>query len=278
MTERLEEREARRADQAAEVVRRWLGPHAPRAAIVLGSGLGDIAGRVDAPRRLAFSAVPEFPEARVPGHDGELVAGTLGRVPVIIQAGRAHLYEGHTPATVALPVRVYHRLGVQVLVVTNAAATVRPNLVPGSLMLITDHINFMWRNPLIGRVLPGEERFPDMSAPYDEGLGNLARGVARDAAIPLAAGVYAGLLGPSYETPAEIRMLAGLGADAVGMSTVPEVITARALGMRVLGLSMITNLAAGLSAAPIAHAEVLETGRRATASLAALVTGVLDRL
>lgn len=278
MTERLEEREARRVDHAAEVVRRWLGPHAPRAAIVLGSGLGDIAGRLGAPRRLAFSAVPEFPEARVPGHQGELVVGTFGRVPVLVQAGRAHLYEGHAPATVVLPVRVYHRLGVQLLVVTNAAATLRQDLGPGSLMLITDHINFMWRNPLIGPVLPGEERFPDMSAPYDEGLGTLARDVARDAAIPLATGVYAGLLGPSYETPAEIRMLARLGADAVGMSTVPEVIAARALGLRVLGVSLITNLAAGLSEAPIAHADVLETGRRATASLAALLAGVLDRL
>ena len=265
-------------EEATAAVRRWLGTHAPRLVITLGSGLGDVAAALEGARRLPFAEVPGFPEPRVPGHSGELVAGRLGRTPVLVQAGRVHFYEGHAPATVVLPVRVYHRLGVDVLVMTNAAATLRPTLVPGSLMLITDHINLMWRNPLIGPVVPGEERFPDMSAPYDEALGARARAAAADARVPLAAGVYAGLLGPSYETPAEIRMLARLGADAVGMSTVPEVITARARGMRAVGISMITNLAAGLSSEPIAHADVLETGRRAAASLAGLLHKFLERL
>jgi purine-nucleoside phosphorylase len=277
VTVRLEEGEARRVEEATDVVRRWLGP-APRVAITLGSGLGGIAGELTGARRLAFAGVPGFPEPRVPGHEGELVCGLLGRVPVLVQAGRVHLYEGHSAATVALPVRVYRRLGVAVLVVTNAAAALRSDLAPGSLMRITDHINFMWRNPLIGPVVPGEERFPDMSAPYDEALGALAQSAAHDANVALGAGVYAGLLGPSYETPAEIRMLGRLGADAVGMSTVPEVIAARALGMRVLGFSMITNLGSGLASGAIAHADVLETGRRAASSLAAVLKGVVERL
>jgi purine-nucleoside phosphorylase len=265
-------------EEAADTVGRWLGAHAPRLVITLGSGLSDIATALEGARRLPFAAVPGFPEPRVPGHRGELVAGTLAGTPVLVQAGRLHLYEGHAPATVVLPVRVYHRLGVHILVMTNAAATLRPTLAPGSLMLITDHINFTGRNPLIGPVVPDEERFPDMSAPYDDELAARARAAAEDVRVPLAAGVYAGLLGPSYETPAEIRMLARLGADAVGMSTVPEVITARARGMRTLGISMITNLAAGLSTGPIAHADVLETGRGVAAALAAILQRFAERL
>ncbi len=277
MSARVEDREGGRVERAAEVVGAWLGAR-PRVVIALGSGLGDVVDHLDGARRLGFAAIPEFPEPRVPGHRGELVAGTLGGVSVLVQAGRVHLYEGHTPGTVVLPVRVFRRLGAEVFAVTNAAAGVREGLVPGTLMLLTDHINFMWRNPLIGPVVAGEQRFPDMSAPYDETLSALARAVARDLGITLAAGVYAGLLGPSYETPAEIRMLGRLGADAVGMSTVPEVITARASGLRTVGFSMITNVAAGLSAAPISHEDVLATAGRAAASLAALLTGLVKRL
>jgi len=178
----------------------------------------------------------------------------------------------------ALPARVFHALGVATLILTNAAGGIRPTFRPGTLMLIADHINLMWKNPLIGPVAPGDARFPDMSDPYDGGLRKIARAVARDARIPLEEGVYAGLLGPSYETPAEVRMLQRIGADAVGMSTVPEVIAARARGMRCLGFSTITNLAAGLSAQPLSHAEVLEVGTRVAGQLGTLIKGVLREL
>src|SRR5206468_2980164 len=199
---------------------------------------------------------------------------TVAGVAVLVQQGRFHLYEGHSAATAALPVRVFHRLGVSTLVVTNAAGGLRPTFRAGSLMLIADHINLMWRNPLFGPVEPGEGRFPDMSDPYDTDLRALARDAARAAKIPLEEGVYAGLLGPSYETPAEIRMLQRLGADAVGMSTVPEVIAARARGMRVLGFSTITNLAAGISSTALSHQEVLEVGQQVGQALGTIVKGV----
>jgi len=265
-------------DLATEALRRELGDDTPRVAIVLGSGLGTIAAAIREPRRIPYAKIPGFPEPSVPGHQGELVAGTLAGVPVLVQLGRFHLYEGHTPTTAALPVRVFHRLGVRTLIVTNAAGALRLTLRAGSIMLIADHINLMWRNPLIGRPEPGEERFPDMSNPYDEGLRALAREVAREAKVPLEEGVYVGLLGPSYETPAEIRMLQRLGGDAVGMSTVPEVIVGRARGMRVLGFSMITNPAAGLSAEKISHEDVLEMGRRVSGDLGRVIEGVLGRL
>jgi len=266
------------ADQAAEAVRRELGGFAPQVAIVLGSGLGMVADAMREPRRIPYSKIPGFPAPGVPGHKGELAAGTLGGVDVLVQQGRFHLYEGHAPATAALPVRVFHRLGVRTLVVTNAAGGLRTAFRPGSLMLIADHVNLMWSNPLIGPVEPGEERFPDMSDAYDLALRALARAAARDAKVQLEEGVYVGLLGPSYETPAEIRMLQRLGGDAVGMSTVPEVIAARARGMRALGFSMITNLAAGLSAEKVLHEDVLAMGRRVAGDLGRLIEGILGRL
>ena len=266
------------ADLATEAVRRELGDFAPRVAVVLGSGLGALAETVREARRVPYARIPGFPEPGVAGHIGQLVAGTLAGVPVLVQQGRFHLYEGHSAATAALPVRVFHRLGVSTLVVTNAAGGLRPTFRAGSLMLIADHINLMWRNPLFGPVEPGEGRFPDMSDPYDADLRALARDAAREAKVPLEEGVYAGLLGPSYETPAEIRMLQCLGADAVGMSTVPEVIAARARAMRVLGFSMITNLAAGLSAEKISHEDVLAMGKRVAGDLAKLIQGVLVKL
>ncbi len=181
-------------DQAADAVRRELHGFVPRVAIVLGSGLGVVADAMREPRRIPYSKIPGFPAPGVPGHKGELAAGTLAGVDVLVQQGRFHLYEGHTPATAALPVRVFHRLGVRTLVVTNAAGGLRPALRPGSLMLIADHINLMWSNPLIGPVEPGEERFPDMSDAYDPALRALAREVVRDAEIPLEEGVYVALL------------------------------------------------------------------------------------
>ena len=250
----------------------------PRVAIVLGSGLGGIAEAIERPTRIPYRDVPGFPGATVVGHAGELIAGTLGGVPVIALSGRFHLYEGHDAALAALPVRVLHALGATTLVVSNAAGGVRETLTAGTLMLITDHVNFMFRNPLLGPLEEGDVRFPDMSEPYDRELRVLAQRVALEQGVALAEGVYVGLLGPSYETRAEVKMLARLGADAVGMSTVPEVIVARALGMRVLGFSCVTNLACGLAAAPITHEEVLETTARVAAQLQRLVRGIVSKV
>ncbi len=263
---------------AAEAVARRLGPLAPRVAVVLGSGLGAVAEAVRDAVRIPYREIPGFPEPGAPGHKGELVGGRLEGVPVLVQSGRFHLYEGHVPAVAALPTRVFAELGVGTLIVTNAAGGIRPTFRPPTLMLIADHINLMFRNPLVGPVEPGEVRFPDMSDPYDGALRAVAREVAREERIPLEEGVYAALLGPSFETPAEIRMLARLGADAVGMSTVPEVIVARARGIRCLGVSSVTNVAAGLSARPLAHEEVLAAGAELAGLLERLIRGVLRRL
>jgi purine-nucleoside phosphorylase len=266
------------AAQAAQAVGRRLGALRPRVAIVLGSGLGFLADEVGDAVRIPYAEIPGFPQPGVAGHKGELVAGTLEGIPVLVQSGRFHLYEGHPASTAALPVRVFSLLGVGVLVVTNAAGGVRATFRPGTLMLIADHINFMFRNPLIGPVLEGEERFPDMSNAYDLELRVQAREVARQLRISLEEGVYVGLLGPSYETPAEIRMLQRLGVDAVGMSTVPEVIVARARGMRCVGFSTITNPAAGLSTEPLSHEDVLRVGKAVGDSLGRLVKGLVRTL
>lgn len=263
---------------AAEAVARRLGRSAPRVAVVLGSGLGQVADAVEEAVRIPYREIPGFPEPGAPGHKGELVGGRLAGVPVLVQSGRFHLYEGHAPAVAALPTRVFAELGVRTLIVTNASGGIRLTFRPPTLMLIADHINLMFRNPLVGPVEPGETRFPDMSDPYDSALRAVAREVARSERIPLEEGVYAALLGPSFETPAEIRMLAWLGADAVGMSTVPEVIVARARGIRCLGVSSVTNVAAGLSARPLAHEEVLAAGAELAGQLERLIRGVLERL
>ena len=268
----------RAIEAAAEAVRARIGAAAPRVAIVLGSGLGHLADAVTQPVRIGYADIPGFPAPGVAGHKGELVAGVLAGVPVLVQSGRFHLYEGHPIETTALPVRVFARLGIRTLVVTNAAGGIRSTFRPGTLMLISDHVNLMFRNPLIGPVLEGEERFPDMSDPYDRELRQLAREVARDARIALDEGVYVGLLGPSYETPAEIRMLQRCGVDAVGMSTVPEVIVARARGLKCLGFSTITNFAAGLSSTVLSHQEVLEVGRQVGDALGSIVQGAVARL
>jgi purine-nucleoside phosphorylase len=264
--------------EAAREVERRLGGRTPRVALVLGSGLGPLADEVQSAVRIPYAEIPGFPPSRVAGHAGELVIGTLEGVPVLAQSGRFHLYEGHSPATAGLPVRVFATLGVGTLIVTNAAGGLRETFAAGSLMMITDHINLMARNPLVGPVEEGEERFPDMSEPYDLGLRAAAREAARDAQVRLEEGVYVALLGPSYETPAEVRMLQRLGADAVGMSTVPEIIVARARGMRCLGFSIITNPAAGLTSQPLAHADVLAATRRVAGDLGRVIRGVLRRL
>jgi purine-nucleoside phosphorylase len=249
------------AETAASAIRARIGDARPVAAVILGSGLGGLAQRIAEPRTIPFRDVPGFPSATVVGHSGTLIAGSLGGREVIALAGRFHMYEGHDAALAGFPVRVLHALGVPTLFVSNAAGGIRRTFRAGDLMLIRDHINLMFRNPLTGAVVDGDDRFPDMSAPYDEALSQMLREHAIALGIPLQEGVYGALLGPAYETPAEVRMLGVLGADAVGMSTVPEVVVARAIGMRVAGISCVTNLASGLSAHPLSHAEVLETTR-----------------
>jgi purine-nucleoside phosphorylase len=264
-------------ETAVAAVRARLDGLEPRVAIVLGSGLGGLAEAVEERRAVPYEEIAGFPSTTVAGHAGRLIGGTLEGVPAILQSGRFHLYEGHDPATVALPVRLFAELGVEVLVVTNAAGGLNARFRPPALMLIADHLNLLWRNPLLGPVPDGEERFPDMSDPYDSALRAVARDVAREEGVPLEEGVYAGVLGPSYETPAEIGMLRRLGADAVGMSTVPEVLVARARGLRVLGISSITNWGAGISRVPLSHDEVLAAAATLAGWLEAVVRGVLRR-
>jgi purine-nucleoside phosphorylase len=259
------------ASVAAAAIRARVGDTTPVAGIILGSGLGGLAQRIGDPIAIPFAEVPGFPGATVVGHAGKLIAGTLGGRPVIALAGRFHMYEGHDARLAGFPVRVLNALGAKLLFVSNAAGGVRRTFRAGDLMLIRDHLNLMFRNPLIGALEPGDVRFPDMSEPYDAELSEQLRQHAIALGIPLQEGVYAGLLGPAYETPAEVRMLAALGADAVGMSTVPEVIVARAIGMRVAGISCITNLACGLSMHPLSHAEVIETTTRVASQFEQLV-------
>ena len=252
------------AQLAAAAIRPRIGSTGPvpSVGIILGSGLGGLASRIDAAVSIPFAEVPGFPSATVAGHAGTLIAGTLAGRPILALAGRFHMYEGHDAALAGFPVRVMHALGARTLFVSNAAGGIRRTFRVGDLMLIRDHLNLMFRNPLVGGLQAGDERFPDMSAPYDVELASQLRTHALALEIPLQEGVYGALLGPTYETPAEVRMLGLLGADAVGMSTVPEVIVARALGMRVAGISCITNLASGISPHPLSHAEVLETTTR----------------
>jgi purine-nucleoside phosphorylase len=265
-------------DEAADAVRARLGARKPTAAIVLGSGLGQFAERLTDAVRIPYAQIPHFPAPTVIGHSGELVVGSLQGRTVLVQSGRFHMYEGHPASLTALPVRVFARLGVGTVVLTNAAGGIRRGFGSGTVMLIADQINLSFRNALFGPALPGEIRFPDMSHPYDPGLRAIAREVARRRKIPLAEGVYVGLLGPSYETPAEVRMLERLGADAVGMSTVLEVIAARAAGLRCLGFSAITNPAAGVTLAKLDHLEVMEVAYRIAGELAALIEGVVAEL
>jgi purine-nucleoside phosphorylase len=268
---------AARVEAAARSIADRVGA-VPEIAIVLGSGLGQLAGRLEGARRIPYAEIAGFPRTTVVGHQGELVAGTLGGAPLLVQSGRFHLYEGHAAETVALPVRVMAALGVRTLILTNAAGGIRRTFSRGALMMIADHVNLTFRNPLIGPVLPGEERFPDMSEPYDGALRALAREVARERSIALEEGIYMQLLGPSYETPAEVRMAERLGADAVGMSTAVEVIAARARGMRCLAFSTITNPAAGITGERLSHAEVMEVAARVAGDLERLVEGIVGGL
>ena len=270
--------DASRAARAADVVRARLGVGESVAAIILGSGLGDLAARIDGARHVAFADVPGFHPTSVAGHRGELIAGTLAGREVLALSGRFHMYEGHSASTAAYPVRVLRALGAKVLFVSNAAGGIRRSFSPGDLMIIEDHLNLMFRNPLLGVAREGDQRFPDMSAAWSPRLVTLLKESARAAGVLVQSGVYAGLLGPSYETPAEVRMLATLGADAVGMSTVPEAIAAAAMGMELAGISLITNAAAGISGAALSHGEVVAAGVEAGERFARVVEEFCSRL
>jgi len=265
-------------EQAEAFVRARL-EHTPKVALVLGSGLGALADAFEQAQVLPYETIPGMAQTGVAGHKGQLVLGKLEGVPAVAMQGRLHPYEGHTLETVVLGVRLMLRLGAEVLIVSNAAGGLDPALKPGTILVIEDHINLTGRNCLVGpNASELGPRFPDMSEVYTRALMTLTHEVAREQGRALAQGVYAGVLGPSYETPAEVRMLRMLGASAVGMSTVQEVIAARHMGARILGLSCITNLAAGLSPTPLTHAEVEHTARATAGEFARLVRGVVARL
>lgn len=261
---------------AADAIQARLGAPLPTIALALGSGMSGL--RLEESRSVPYSDLPGWPGVGVSGHAGELTRGTLGGVPLLALRGRAHMYEGLPPADVVRPVRALHEAGVRTLVLTNAAGSLDPLLPPGCLMLIADHVNLMARSPLAGPVASKEQRFPDLLDCYDPDLRLVLRDAALDVGIALRQGVYAAVVGPSYETPAEIRMLRRLGARAVGMSTVPEAITARALGMRVAGLSCITNFASGVGSGPLAHSDVVEMGGNLVPTLAKLLRSALPRM
>jgi purine-nucleoside phosphorylase len=262
----------------AAALREKAGDLRPDVGIILGSGLGGLADNIESGNRVPFRDVPGFPSATVAGHAGALVAGQLGGKSVVALAGRFHMYAGHTAAVAAFPVRVMHALGARTLIASNAAGAIRDDLAPGDLMIIEDHINLTFTNPLTGPVQEGDERFPDMSHPYDAELRYLLSKVAEREKIQLKSGVYACLPGPSFETRAEVRMLARLGADAVGMSTVPEVIVARTLRMRVAAVSCITNAASGTAEGPVLHQEVLDVTARAADRFQRLIQSFIAEL
>jgi purine-nucleoside phosphorylase len=251
----------------------------PRIALVLGSGLGAFADTLSDTQRVAYADLEDMPSPAVAGHAGNFVFGSVAGREVIAMQGRVHMYEGYSAELVVMGVRLMISLGARELIITNAAGGIRAGSKPGQLMLIEDHLNLTGHNCLSG---PNDDslgpRFPDLSDAYDPGLLELASGVARRLGIEVSRGVYAGLLGPNYETPAEIRMLATLGAHAVGMSTVQEVIAARHMGARVLGISCITNLAAGISPHKLSHAEVEATARATRADFSRLLAGVIEEL
>jgi purine-nucleoside phosphorylase len=251
----------------------------PKIGLILGSGLGILAEEIQNPVVIPYSEIPEFPVSTVEGHAGQLVIGELAGQQVVAMQGRFHYYEGYTMEKVTFPVRVMKLIGVESIVVTNAAGGVNTDFEAGDLMLITDHINNMGDNPLMGANDNSfGVRFPDMSEAYTLSLQEIARNVSKNLGISLKEGVYAGNTGPSYETPAEVRMLRTLGADAVGMSTVPEVIIARHAGMKVLGISCISNMAAGILDQPLTHDEVMETTEKVKVNFLSLIKGIVKNI
>ncbi|MDW7673040.1 MAG: purine-nucleoside phosphorylase [Bacillota bacterium] len=251
----------------------------PEIGLVLGSGLGVLAEQIANKNSIEYGHIPHFPVSTVEGHAGQLVFGTLAGKNVVAMQGRFHFYEGYNMSQVTYPIRIMKMLGVKTLIVTNAAGGVNTNFEPGDLMVISDHINLMGSNPLIGaNVNELGQRFPDMSEAYAKQLRKLAFQVATKKQLVLEEGIYAGVMGPSYETPAEIRYLRHIGADAVGMSTVPEVIVANHCGMKVLGISCITNMAAGVLEAKLSHDEVMETAAKVKEDFVSLIEGILEEI
>jgi purine-nucleoside phosphorylase len=264
--------------EAADAIRSRV-PEVPAIGIVLGSGLGDFAGSLVDPVAIGYADLPHWPASRVVGHEGRLVVGKAAGRPIVALAGRSHLYEGHDARTVSFAVRVLGLLGVKSLILTNAAGGVNTGFSQGALMVIDDHVNLMGFNPLVGenddRFGP---RFPDMTEVYSARLRGIADRAGKAIDLLLPHGIYAALLGPSYETPAEIRYLRTIGADAVGMSTVPEALVARHMKIEVLGISCITNMAAGVLPQPLDHSDVMETARRIRGQFIALLEGIIGQL
>jgi purine-nucleoside phosphorylase len=278
--------------EATAFLRAILSPFTPRIGIVLGSGLGAVADAVTEPVVMPYSQIPHFPQSTVVGHSGRIVAGLLGGVPVVVMQGRVHFYEGYLPQQVTFPMRVLGALGLQAVILTNAAGGIQEGYRVGQLVALSDHINFMGWNPLIGpneprfAVRPGAGlrfpafglRFPEMTEAYSKRLRALAQEAAKEEDFALAEGVYLAVSGPSYETPAEIRAFRALGASLVGMSTVPETIVARHMGIEVLGLSCVTNLAAGLGATPLSQQEVIEIGHQVEHRLTRLLQRLMPKI
>ncbi len=254
-------------------------PLRPRIALVLGSGLGAFADSLSDAARIPYAEIPAFPKSTAIGHAGQLVIGNAGGIPVAAMQGRVHLYEGYSPQEVAFPIRVFARMGVRAIILTNAAGGIDRSYSQGALVVIRDHINLQGHNPLVG---PNDDRFgvrfPDMTRAYDRDYRTMAREQAATLGITLHEGIYAAMLGPSYETPAEIEFLHRIGADLVGMSTVTEVVAARHSGMKVLAISCVTNMAAGILDQPLNHAEVMETGERVRSTFEALLRAIIPQI
>jgi purine-nucleoside phosphorylase len=251
----------------------------PKVALVLGSGLGGLAEELTEASRIPYRQIPHFPRSTAIGHAGQMVIGKAGAIPVAAMQGRAHLYEGYTAQQVAFPIRVFGRMGIRAVVLTNAAGGINLQYKQGALVVISDHVNLQGQNPLVGE---NDEcfgiRYPDMTMTYWKPYREFARQEAQKIGLEIYEGVYAGMLGPSFETPAEIRFLRAIGADVVGMSTISEVIAARHLGMKILAISCVTNMAAGILDQILTHEEVLQTGERVKGSFTALVKAVLPRI
>lgn len=266
----------KKLDQTVEFLKSKID-YIPEIAVILGSGLGKLADFIEDAKVIPYGDIPNFPETTVAGHEGKLIFGTIKNRKVVAMKGRFHYYEGNDMDIVVYPIRVFKRLGIENLIVTNAAGGVNTSFKPGDLMLITDHISFFSENPLRGvNIDELGPRFPDMSVAYDKDLRALAFESSSKLGIDLKAGIYSYCKGPSYESPAEIRALRNMSADAVGMSTVPETITARHMGMRVLGISCITNMAAGILDQPLNHAEVMETGKQVEKKFSELVSDIIE--
>lgn len=265
-------------DNLAAIKARYPG-NFPKVALVLGSGLGPFGETVDAATVISYSDIPHFPQPTVEGHAGKMIIGTVGGTPIVCLQGRMHLYEGHSPQSLAIPVRTLQRLGVEILILTNAAGSLKTDMPPGSLMMIEDHINLSGQNPLTGpNAAEFGPRFSDMTVAYDADLRDQLRATADANSVNLHEGIYVQVSGPNFETPAEIRMFQIIGATAVGMSTVPEVLVARHCGMRVAAISLITNFASGLGHAELTHAHTIEEADKAYGNTKALLTGFIGQL